>query len=284
MRQFKGRVAVVTGAASGIGRALACESARRGMRVVVADLDEAGLEGTAGLVRELGAESLPVTTDVTRPESVDALADAAYARFGAVHLLCNNAGVIVGGSSWEVPIEDYQWVLGVNTFGVVHGARSFVPRMLAQQSEGHIVNTASMAAVTTLPFVAAYHMSKHAVLAFSECLYHELTQTQTRLGVSVLCPELVNTGIGHSERSRPVHLANPDPDAKPPASAELVIQALRQGMQRGLDPQEMADRVFAAVRDEKFYILADEGWRDLCNTRLEDIRLGRNPTFCVPTT
>lgn len=284
MQEFSKKIAVVTGASSGIGRALALESARQGMRVVIADVDEAGLDETARLLEELGCPALCVPTDVTRPESVDALADAAYDRFGAVHLLCNNAGVIVGGSSWEIPIEDYQWVLGVNTFGVVHGVKSFVPRMLAQDCEGHIVNTASMAAVTSLPFTAAYHMSKHAVLALSECLYHELTLTQSKLRVSVLCPELINTGIDRSERSRPAHLAHHDPDAGPSASAALVMQALREGMQRGLDPEVMADRVFAAVRDERFYILSEESWRDICNTRLDDIRLGRNPTFRAPTT
>lgn len=284
MQEFSNKIAVVTGASSGIGRALALESARQGMRVVIADVDEAGLDETARLLEDLGSPALCVPTDVTRPESVDALADAAYERFGAVHLLCNNAGVIVGGASWEIPIEDYQWILGVNTFGVVHGVKSFVPRMLAQDCAGHMVNTASMAAVTSLPFTAAYHMSKHAVLALSECLYHELTQTQTKLRVSVLCPELINTGIHRSERSRPAHLALQDPDARQSASAALVMQALSEGMQRGLAPEVMADRVFAAVRDERFYILSEESWRDICNTRLEDIRLGRNPTFCVPAT
>ncbi len=282
MREFAEKVAVVTGAASGIGRALAQKLAAQKMKLAVADVDEAGLEETAELLRAAGAEVLPVRTDVTLQESVDALADRCFAEFGAVHVLCNNAGVLASGLSWEMPVDDYRWVLGVNTYGVIHGVRSFVPRMLAQDCEGHIVNTASMAAVTSLPFTSVYHMSKHAVLAFSESLYHELTQTGTKLRVSVLCPELVKTSIDTSERSRPAHLASSDGSGAASPASKLVMKALAEGMQQGLPPEEMAERVFNAIREEKFYILSEETWRDICNTRLDDVRTGRNPTFCVP--
>ena len=158
-----------------------------------------------------------------------------------------------------------------------------MPRMIAQDTPGHVVNTASMAALTTMPFAGAYHMSKHAVLAFSECLYHELKLAQSKLGVSVLCPELIDTGIAASERVRPDDYKNPDGPPPITESGKLVINALSEGMAKGgLAPSVMADRVFEAIQQDRFYILSEDSWRDACNTRFEDIRLGRNPTFSPP--
>lgn len=284
MNEFEDKVAVVTGAASGIGRALAEKFAAAGCRLMLADMDDAGLEETRALAEKHGVKVEVRHCDVSRQESVDALADASFEGFGAVDILCNNAGVLSGGLCWEVDIKDYEWQLGVNTFGVVHGVRSFVPRMIAQDTPGHVVNTASMAALTTMPFAGAYHMSKHAVLAFSECLYHEMKVTQSKLGVSVLCPELIDTGIAKSERVRPESYKNSDGAPPITESGKLVVGALADGMAKsGLDPSVMADRVFDAIQQDRFYILAEDSWRDACNTRLEDIRLGRNPTFSPPS-
>jgi len=286
MQDFRGKTAVVTGAASGIGRALVEKFAAAGMNVVLADLDQEGTRETADRAEKHGARVLQVSCDVSQQDSVEDLANSAFGEFGEVHILCNNAGVLVGGTSWEVDIKDYEWLIGVNTFGVIHGIRSFAARMTAQQSPGHIVNTASMAALTSMPFAGAYHMSKHAALAalaISECLYHELKLSQSQIGVSVLCPELIETGIAQSERCRPD--AYKDAGEAPPIteSGRMVIGALTDGMAKGgLSPSVMADRVFDAIQQDRFYILSDEGWRKACNTRLEDIRLGRNPTFSVP--
>ena len=167
--------------------------------------------------------------------------------------------------------------------GQGHGIRSFVPRLITQGCEAHVVNTASMAGVTTMPFVAAYHMSKHAVVALSEVLYHELTLSQSKVKVSVLCPEAIATRIDDAERSRPEQYRSDEGASAPNPAKELVVDALAQTVRDGLDPSVMADRVVSAIRDEKFYILSDEkDWRRACNTRLDDIREGRNPTFAPP--
>jgi short-subunit dehydrogenase len=169
----------------------------------------------------------------------------------------------------------------VNVWGVIHGVRTFVPILLEQDVPGHIVNTASMAALTAMPLAAAYHMSKHAVLAYSECLYHELAMKGGKIGVSVLCPELIATRIGESERNRPTDLDGADTRPSSP-ERQLVEKAIREGTAAGLSPSLMADRVVVAIREQRFYILADDAWRDCCNTRLDDIREGRNPTFAPP--
>jgi NAD(P)-dependent dehydrogenase (short-subunit alcohol dehydrogenase family) len=279
MKELAGKVAVVTGAASGIGRALAEKLGEQGMKVVAADIENDPLQTTVAELRGRGIESLAVRTDVSKAEDVAALAKATLKEFGAVHVVCNNAGVLTAGLSWEATVEDYEWVLGVNVWGVIHGIRTFVPILLAQGTEGHIVNTASMAAVTTAAFTAAYYMSKHAVLSLSESLYHELTSRQAKIGVSALCPEAVATSIDHSERNRPASL---------PASVDrteeqgFVEQALRDQIKIAPPPGVIADRVIAGIRENRFYILSEDGWRDACNVRLEDIRLARNPTFAVP--
>ncbi|MDJ0847500.1 MAG: SDR family NAD(P)-dependent oxidoreductase [Myxococcota bacterium] len=283
MEQLAERVAVVTGAASGIGRALARRLGAEKMRVVVSDLETAALDETTAALRADGVEVLAVPCDVSRADAVDALARQSVEAFGAVHVVCNNAGVFAGGLAWEAPLSDYQWVLEVNVWGVIHGIRSFVPIFLEQGEPAHVVNTASMAAVTSAPLSGAYVMSKHAVLALSESLYHELRMQQAPVGVSVVCPELIATRIGDSQRNRPAHLER---DAGEPTSpgTELVEQAIRDATRSGADPSVIADRAVAAIHEDRFYVLAPEGdpWRTACNQRLDDIRAARNPTQADP--
>jgi NAD(P)-dependent dehydrogenase (short-subunit alcohol dehydrogenase family) len=282
MREFRDRVAVVTGAASGIGRALAERLAREGMKLVLADVDAAGLAEAAGALRARGAQALAVPTDVTRADQVSALAERTLAAYGGVHVVCNNAGVFAAGPSWQAPLSDWEFVLGVNLWGVIHGVHTFVPLLLERGEEGHVVNTASMAALTCMPLSAAYTASKHAVLALSETLYLELRGRGAPIGVSALCPEAVATGIGRSERVRPPHLQRKPGEADAPEFA-LVEAAIREAIARGLSPDAIAERTVRAIRDDRFYILPDEDpWLAACRSRLEDIRLGRNPTLAVP--
>jgi len=279
VKEFRGRVAVVTGAASGIGRALASRFAGEGMKLVLADVEPGALAAAARELQATGCETLAVETDVSRADQVEALARRTLETFGAVHIVCNNAGVFTGGLCWEAPIADYEWVLGVNLWGVIHGIRSFVPILLAQGGEGHVVNTASMAALTTLPYAGIYHMSKHAVLALSECLHHELTLRGSQVRVSALCPELVATHIDTAERNRPAHLRSED-GAGP--ERELVRQAIAAGVAKGTPPAKIADRVLDAIREQRFYVLSEDTWRRSSEVRCEDIRLGRNPTLAPP--
>jgi NAD(P)-dependent dehydrogenase (short-subunit alcohol dehydrogenase family) len=284
MQQLDGRVAVVTGAASGIGYALAEILGAEGMKVVLADVEVEALGRAARELASKGIETLAVPTDVMQPEQVRALAERTLAAFGAVHVVCNNAGVFAGGTCWDMPVEDYEWVMGVNVWGVIHGVRTFVPIMLRQNETGHIVNTASMAAVTAMPLGAAYSMSKHAVLALSESLYHELRLRQAKIGVSVLCPEVVATRINTAERNRPARLRRRSVDEAAPPERELVEKALDDALARGVTPRRIAERVLAAIRADRFYILSEDEWRRISDLRAEDIRLARNPTFVAPGT
>jgi NAD(P)-dependent dehydrogenase (short-subunit alcohol dehydrogenase family) len=278
--QLAGRTAVVTGAAGGIGRALAQRCAAAGMRVVLADVEASALEESARAVEKAGAEALAVVTDVSQAEQVEELARRAERAFGAVHLVCNNAGVFAGGLSWQAPLSDYEWVFGVNVWGVLHGVRSFVPRLLAQ-GEGHVLITASMASLTAAPFSAPYTMSKHAVLALAESLHLELRARNAPVGVSVLCPEMIRTGIGDSQRNRPARHARTD--ATHP-ERELVEGALRAGAAGGLDPDEVAARALAAVVDNRFYVLPPAGnpWLAAMRARQDDLRAGGDLRLSLP--
>ncbi|MGH0033551.1 MAG: SDR family NAD(P)-dependent oxidoreductase [Myxococcota bacterium] len=276
---WKGRVAVVTGAASGIGLATARRFAREGMKVVLADVERDALARAARLLEGDGGEVMSVVTDVGREESVAELAERTLERFGGVHVLFNNAGVFAGGRCWEATPADYEWAFRVNLWGVIHGLRRFVPHLIEAGEPAYVVNTASMAALVSGPLSGPYMLSKHAVLSLSETLYHELLGAAPWIGVSVLCPEAVNTRIIESARNRPDEPAGP-----PPEATALVENALRATISKGIEPEAIADRVLDAMDARRFYILPDdhEGWRLACESRLEDIRLGRNPTLVVP--
>lgn len=269
MQDFAGRTAVVTGAASGIGRALAERFLAEGMKVVLADVEESALQRTATDLAAAGGESVGFRVDVSRPEEVRALADFAFERFGEVHVLCNNAGVGIGGTIWEHSLEDWQWLLGVNVLGVVNGLREFVPRMLAGREEGHIVNTASAAGLDARPWLGMYSATKYAVVAISETLRAELEMRGARIGVSVLCPALVNTRIAESERNRPAAEGRTAPHLTPEARA--FDQAFRAALAQGLPPEQVADSVIQAIRDGSLYIITQAETIARVRARLERI-------------
>jgi len=283
MKDFQGKVAVVTGAASGIGRALAGKSAQEGMKVVLADVEESALKKAEEELQASGAQVLAVRTDVSQADEVEALAKITFETHGAVHLLFNNAGVGAGTTVWESSLADWQWVLGVNLWGVIHGMHFFVPRMLAQESEGHIVNTASSAGLVASSGLGMYKVSKHGVVTLSETLALELAARGAKLKASVLCPEWVNTRIMDAERNRPQALANaPQEQHTSPetaAMAEMVIQVMRQWLaQVGLPPSQVAELVFDAIRQETFYILTHPTTKQDVQLRMEAILRERMPT------
>jgi NAD(P)-dependent dehydrogenase (short-subunit alcohol dehydrogenase family) len=276
MERLRDRVAVVTGAASGIGLALAERFAAEGMKVVMADIEAAALEAAGARVRVAAPAVLAVHADVSRFEDVDRLADATYATFGAAHVVCNNAGVAVIGAVHEQTLADWQWVMGVNLWGVIHGVHAFLPRMLGAGDEGHIVNTASMAGLTTAPFMSIYDVTKHGVVALSESLYKELELAGAPIGVSVVCPGLINTNIMRSARNRPAELAD---EGKAGPLAQQFGQGLADRLVGGYPPSEVADQVVRGIRHRRFYIVpAQPEVRQWASVRAQDIIELRNPT------
>ncbi|HYK03294.1 MAG TPA: SDR family NAD(P)-dependent oxidoreductase [Thermoanaerobaculia bacterium] len=271
MKDFKGKVAVVTGAASGIGRALAERCAAEGMKVVLADVEARALARTAKELSDDGATLLAVPTDVSKASEVENLARRTIEAFGAVHLLFNNAGVAQYGPVWEATVDDWEWVLGVNLWGVIHGIRTFVPLMLAQDTEGHVVNTASMAGLTAAAGCGVYSVTKNGVVNLSETLYYDLKERGAKINVSVLCPGAVNTGIATASRNRP---AGAQPQTQGDTLAELFV---RRAVEGGLSPRSVAAQVFDAIRDEKCYILTHPDWKPLVQMRMESILHDRNP-------
>jgi NAD(P)-dependent dehydrogenase (short-subunit alcohol dehydrogenase family) len=274
VQQLEGHVAVVTGAASGIGRSLAGRLAVEGMHVVLADVEEHALRDA---VAGIGGDAVAFTTDVTAMAAVEALAEFAYDTFGAVHVLCNNAGVFQGGLMWECTDADFEWTLGVNVMGIVHGVRAFVPRMLAAGTEGHVVNTVSMAGLATTLFSGPYDVSKFAAMAATECLAHDLASVGAPIRVSALCPGLVDTGISRSRRNRPVALDTPQSDG-----GAFVEQALADGTAGSMSPSAVADLVVEAIRDEHFLVPTRPSYAGQLADRTEDLvarNLPRSPTF-----
>ena len=271
MKELGGKVAVVTGAASGIGFALSDRFTGDGMKVVMADVEEGPLDDAAGRLAARGSDVLPVPTDVRDPKAIEALADAAYERYGAVHVVCNNAGV--AGSSrapWDLSQGEWEWVMDVNLWGVIHGTRTFVPRMI-EQGEGHIVNTASVAGLIT-GALSAYSVTKHAVVALSEATYHALRMNgHEGVGVSVLCPGWVNTRIWESDRNRPA-------DVPPPPNGDQLNDIGKALVQSGIDPAEVAGKVKEAITLDRFYILTHDWSVPSVARRMKDILEDRQPT------
>jgi NAD(P)-dependent dehydrogenase (short-subunit alcohol dehydrogenase family) len=277
MRDLHGKVAVVTGAASGIGRSMAGRFAAEGMKVVLADVEAGALAEAEAELKSGGATVLAVETDVSSGAAVEALAARTLEVFGAAHVICNNAGVGgVAGPLWTLTTADWDWTLRVNLWGVIHGLRVFVPILLAQGGEGHIVNTASVAGLTSAPFMAAYCATKHAVVTISEVLSKDLQLIDSTVKVSVLCPGFVRTRIADSGRNRPVDLRNPA--QAPPSSGTMNMgNAVRQMVDAGTPPEMVADRVVAAIREERFYVLPHPEMKAGVQQRMDDILGERTP-------
>jgi NAD(P)-dependent dehydrogenase (short-subunit alcohol dehydrogenase family) len=275
MEQLQGKVAVVTGAASGIGLAMARAFAGAGAKVVMADIEDDVLEKAIADL-PAGAEALPVHCDVRSPEAVDDLAKAALDRFGAVHVVCNNAGVVVGGAVWEVPADRFRWVVEVNLLGVANGIRTFVPIMI-EQGEGHVVNTASAAGLATGPGMASYFATKHGVVALTEALASDLAMAGiTSVGCSVLCPEFVRTRIHEAERNLPDDVTPAPPDTEEVASGRAMFGAF---VESGMEPDDVAAKVVDAVRTGTFYVLPHDTTLDLARGRWASIEANRPPSL-----
>jgi NAD(P)-dependent dehydrogenase (short-subunit alcohol dehydrogenase family) len=273
MRAFKGRVAVVTGGASGIGYALAHRFAGEGMKIVLADIEADALEEAEGSLRAGGAEVLAVETDVARPAAVEHLRDRALDAFGAVHVVCNNAGVVAQGSVWETTVPDWNWILGVNLWGVINGIRTFVP-VLLEQEEGHIVNTASIAGIVT-GLLGSYSVTKQAVVGRSESLFFGLqARGASNVGVSVLCPGWVRTRIADADRNRP---AGSGPPAELTPLERSMTAMVRGLIDSGSDPAEIAGQVLAAIQEGRFYVLTHPEMLGGVTARHEDILSGGPP-------
>jgi NAD(P)-dependent dehydrogenase (short-subunit alcohol dehydrogenase family) len=278
MKDFKGKVAVITGAASGIGRGIADRCVQEGMKVVLADIEEPALAKAEHELKSAGADILAVRTDVSIEADIKALAEKTLDRFGAVHLLFNNAGVGAGTTVWESTLADWQWVMGVNLWGVIHGVRVFVPIMLAQDTDCYIVNTSSAAGLLPYHPNSPYQVTKHAVVALSEHMYYSLAQKKTKIKVSVLCPGWVKTRILECDRNRPEELRNLQQDMPLTPEAEAVIQQFTQAVAGGISPQAVADRVFEAIQAEQFYILTETEFIPNIRKRMENILNQQNPS------
>ncbi len=282
MNDWQGRTAVITGGASGFGLEAARIAARRGMRVVLADVQADALQIAADELRGLGAEVLPQRLDISKADAVDAMAAATLQRFGAPHFVFNNAGVGAGGLVWEHSAADWDWVMGVNLFGVAHGVRAFTPPMLeAARADpawrGHIVNTASMAGLLTPPNMGVYNVSKAAVVSLTETLYHDLSLVTDQVQAHLLCPYFVPTGIHRSERNRPAEMAAEQP---PPTRSQRIAQAMSdKAVSSGkVSAAEVAQFVFDAMDANRFYIYSHPKSLAGVQVRLEDIMTPRNPS------
>ncbi len=278
MKNFKGKVAVVTGAASGIGRAIAERCAGEEMKVVLADIEEPALARAEQELQAAGGTVLAVRTDVSKEDDIEALAERAVAAFGGVHLLVNNAGVGINKPVWESSTADWEWVIGVNLWSVIYGVRTFVPIMLRQETECHILNTASLGGLISGPGMGVYQVTKYGVVSLSETLHCELAERGAKIGVSVLCPASVNTRIIESARNRPAELQN-EPGADRPESPEGI-----EAVKTGLSPRRVAEIAFQAIVDEKFYILTHPDSGRLIQQRMESILQDGNPLTAVAAT
>lgn len=279
MRDWKGKVAVITGAGSGMGAAMARRFAGEGMKIVVADIDLAAAESTAADIVAAGGEAIALRADVASQDAVQAMADQAWAHFGAVHVLVNNAGIVPSGRYrpiWDFPLEDWQWSFDVNLMGVVHGIRAFIPRMIAEGVDGHVVTTASVAGVISGSGSPVYSASKHAAVRATEALYASLKEIDSPIGVTLLCPGLVNTNIYRSERNRPQEL-QPEQGV---AEETPELQSIADNLYRSaISPEAVADMVFDAMERRQFYLLTSDNYDGSIRERAEAMLERRNPRF-----
>jgi NAD(P)-dependent dehydrogenase (short-subunit alcohol dehydrogenase family) len=276
MKELKGKVAAVTGAASGLGRSMALAFAAEGMDLALADVDEVNLSSVQDEVLSKGVRAITLKVDVSNAQQIEAFRDQTLTRLGGVHVVCNNAGVSPLGAVWENTTADWQWILGVNLWGVIHGVRAFAPHLIAQD-EGHIVNTASVSGLISPPGSGAYNVTKHGVVALSESLHHDLRERNSRVGVSVLCPAYVPTGIVDSERNRPADLPAAPKSEQTRAREAMLRKAVRSGK---VSADKVAQAVIAAIREERFYILTHPRIKGAIQARMEDVlndRAPRNP-------
>jgi len=278
MQQFSDKVAVITGGAEGIGRAIAERAAQAGMKLVLADIDAPRLDAAVADFARRGVSAVGLRTDVSKQDQVEALAALAFERFGNVHLLVNNAGVGHSRPVWETTQADWDWVMGVNLYGVINGLRAFIPTMLAKGEPGHIVNTASMAGLTSQPSLAIYNASKHAVVTVSEGLHHDLTLRQSALRVSVLCPAWVKTRIHLSGRNRPAGEDTAPQSTMDPVAIKVGL-AVMNAVENGIPVEQVAADVFDAIAAERFYILTHPGHKAAIQVRMEDILAERAPSL-----
>jgi NAD(P)-dependent dehydrogenase (short-subunit alcohol dehydrogenase family) len=274
VREFRGKTAVVTGAGSGIGRALGLAFAAEGMGVALADVDDGGLAESAALIAasEPGTEVITEKCDVADDSAVTSMADRVFGHFGHVDVLCNNAGVFVGGFIWDRPAEDMNFALGVNLWGILNGIRAFVPRMMAQGTEGHVVNTSSVAGLFGAPYESPYAISKFAAFAATESLANDLAAVGSPIKASVLCPGVVRTQIVDSDRNRPEHLVTPLTDDQ-----RFVTDYLAGAVAEGMDPAEVAPMVVDAIRAGDFLILTHGAYELGLRARFDDLLMRRLP-------
>ena len=275
MQDLAGKVAVVTGAASGIGLAISRRLGQDGMRVMMADVEEQALAAAAKTLADEGIEATTAVTDVSDADSVDALARATLERFGAVHVVCNNAGVSRGGPTWDIPLPMWNWIVSVNVFGIVHGIRSFVPHLIAQ-GEGHVVNTASAGGLLAGPWMSPYHATKHAAVAISESLHHELAAIGSPVRVSVLCPGSVRTKIHEAYRNWPARYG-PWPAVQDPPGLAEWRRAASATVEAGLDPAIIADAVRDAITSDRFWIFTHPEFGHAITDKYIGAVRGRNP-------
>ena len=274
MDDLRGKVAVITGGASGIGRALAERFAAEGMKIVIADIDEVAMRAVEVQLAEGGTEVLTQLCDTSLEAEMQSLADATVSRFGGAHVLCNNAGVIGKGDAWRSTIAVWDWVIGINLYGVIHGIRAFLP-IMEDQGEGHIVNTASMAGLVALPGAAPYNVTKTGVVALSEGLYLELKATGSPVRVSALCPGFVKTNLAKGQKW--TERLGSEPGAAQTPMAQMMDAVLAQGVEEGIEATDVADQVVDAIRTERFWILTHPEMRQAPVERMQRAADQANP-------
>jgi NADP-dependent 3-hydroxy acid dehydrogenase YdfG len=275
MEELAGKVAVITGAGSGLGRAMAHRFGAARMRLVLTDIDEARLNEVGGELDDVGVAVVTQVTDVSKASQVHGLADFAYEQFGAVNVLCNNAGVAVVGSAWECSDADWAWAMGVNFWGVLHGLRAFLPRMLESGEPGHVVNTASAAGILAPPLSSAYVATKHAVVGMTESLFHDLALRGANISCSVLAPGFVKTGIASSESVRPEEHKNAVPSTDPLVAE--VGKYYAEEVARGIPAETVAEAVHDAVLEQRFYIFTHPEMTPAFEDRFSRLLAGKNP-------